>query len=87
MLVIGLALVVLSLGFGVSAAALHAVEGPEQAFVLRSQTWTNWATDFGFLAAGYVFVAYRAAQPRRARQRLRARQVRIADRTSEPEGG
>jgi hypothetical protein len=77
MVLLGLLFVILAVGFGVSAATIHAIEDPQQAFTLRSQTWANWAYSFGFLAIGYFFVAYRAGRtplrwrrpgpPRRAR--------------------
>lgn len=64
MILIGLLFLTLAVGFGVSAAALHAVEDPQQATTLRSLTWTSWATTFGWLAIGYFFVAYRASRSR-----------------------
>jgi hypothetical protein len=69
MTVIGLTLVILSVGFGVSAAAIHVFEDPQQAFTLRSQTWASWSYNFAFLAIGYFFVAYRAGHPPTVRLR------------------
>lgn len=60
---------ILAVGFGVSAATIHTLEDPQQAFTLRSQTWANWANSFGFLAIGYFFVAYRAGRTPLRRQR------------------
>jgi hypothetical protein len=62
MVLCGLLFVILAVGFGVSAATIRAVEDPERAFILRTQTWTYWAYNFGFLAIGYFFVAYRAGR-------------------------
>lgn len=62
MILFGAGFVVLAVGFGVSAVTLHIVEDAQQALTLRSPTWTNWATTFGWLAIGYFFVAYRASR-------------------------
>lgn len=80
MIVLGLLFLVLTVGFGVSAATLHIVEDNQQAYTLRSFTWTTWSTTFGWLAIGYFFVAYRASRtplrwqrpgpPRRSRRMI-----------------
>jgi hypothetical protein len=75
MLLIGAACVAAAMAFAIAAVATAAI-GFEEAFDLRSFTWSAWAARLALLAFGYLFVAHRALtrtmqQPRVRRYRRR----------------
>jgi hypothetical protein len=60
MFLIGAALAAVSLGLGLSAALMYALFSPDDAQLLHADAWAGTASDAGFLAVGYFFVAYRS---------------------------
>ncbi|MFQ5472835.1 MAG: hypothetical protein ACE5FA_08130 [Dehalococcoidia bacterium] len=75
MLMIGLALVFASAGFGAASLALFAFANPQEAFDLRVTTWTQWSFNLALLSVGYFYVAYRAGLNRRPRRRFVRRRL------------
>ena len=60
LLLIGLALAITALGLATVSSGMFAAFGGEEAQNLRAYTWLSSAQQFGLLAIGYFFLAFRA---------------------------
>ena len=63
MFTIGLSLAVIAMGLAVVGTLLFGVFDTRDAFNWHASTWLFIASEFGFLAIGYFFVAFRALAP------------------------
>ncbi len=80
MLAIGAVLIMAASAAVAAATAIRVFElDPNKQYDLRLLTWMRWAQNFGVLAVGYCFVAYRGLAPSQRRQGPRRREQPAAD--------